>query len=371
MYAFVLLIGFCTLVYLFVKRARSYWQRKGFKTSPNVDYLFGHFKPVFTKKQSTANRLKSIYDSVTEPYVGIYSPVAPILMIRDTELAQTILVKDFRHFTDSGTHCDESYDPLSGHLGTLSGDRWKMMRSKLSPTFTAGKIKAMFSAFVECSKPLQNHLERLANEKKVLDTCEIAASYLTDIVASVAFGISVDTINNPNDEFRVCGRKILEPGWNSFRWVLSFIAPKLMSIFRIKLMDDSVEHFIRSVVKQNLEHREKNNVVRKDFFQLLVQVRNTGSVQSDDHWETVINNDKNQKALSEDEISAQTFVFFVAGFETSSTTISFCLYELAMNQDIQKRVHEEIDRVLDEHKGQITYQSIAEMEYLDACVNGN
>lgn len=46
------------------------------------------------------------------------------------------------------------------------------------------------------------------------------------------------------------------------------------------------------------------------------------------------------------------------------------MYELAKNQDIQKRVQEEIDRVLEAHQGKITYDSINEMKYLEACIDG-
>jgi len=71
-----------------------------------------------------------------------------------------------------------------------------------------------------------------------------------------------------------------------------------------------------------------------------------------------------------DVIAAQAFVFFVAGFETTSTTMTFCLYELARNPDIQERVRNEIDTVLERHGGNITYEAISEMEYLDKVVSG-
>ena len=69
-------------------------------------------------------------------------------------------------------------------------------------------------------------------------------------------------------------------------------------------------------------------------------------------------------------LAAQAFFFFAAGFETSSTTMTFCLYELSLHQDIQDRLRQEIDVVLQKHGGKITYEGIQEMEYLDKVVSG-
>jgi cytochrome P450 family 6 len=71
-----------------------------------------------------------------------------------------------------------------------------------------------------------------------------------------------------------------------------------------------------------------------------------------------------------ESMAAQAFVFFLGGFETSSTTMTFCLYELSLHQDIQDRLREEIDVVLQKHDGKLTYEGIQEMKYLDKVVSG-
>lgn len=138
--ALALLIGIITLAYLYARRTYSYWERKGFTYHPGINYVFGHFKTSFTQKENLGVTLSRIYNSTKEPFIGIYSIFRPILMVRDTELVRNILIKDFNYFTDRGVHCNEEYDPLSGHLFALPGQRWKNLRNKLSPTFTSGII---------------------------------------------------------------------------------------------------------------------------------------------------------------------------------------------------------------------------------------
>lgn len=365
---FTVLIGAIILLYFYLKRSYTYWERNGFKTLPGANYLCGHFRKTLLRKEFIGNVVKHLYDSTSEPFVGIYSILTPILLVRDPELIRLIMIKDFAHFSDRGVHCNEDYDPLSGNLFGVTGQRWKYLRSQLTPAFTSGKLKAMFSTIIDCGSSLSNYLNEFTINGKSINVREIAACFTTNVTASVGFGIDIDTIVNADNEFRVCGRHIFnQTPSNIIRSFLFFNAPKIMSWFRMKITPIEVEKFICAIAKQNLEYRENNNVSRKDMFQLLIQLRNTGTVQMDDEWETVLNK---QKTLSEDEIAAQTFVFFLAGYETSSTTLSFCLYELAKNPDIQERLHHEIDEILEKHNGQMTYESISEMKYLEACIVG-
>lgn len=134
------------------------------------------------------------------------------------------------------------------------------------------------------------------------------------MIASLVFGIDIDTIKDPDNEFRVFGRGLVKLSiWDGFRLLFNFFVPKVMTLLRIKFVNECVEKFIMSVVKQNLDYREKNNVSRKDFFQLLIQLRNSGSVQSDNEWNTVVHGDESQKSLTLTEIAAESFAFFLAG----------------------------------------------------------
>jgi cytochrome P450 family 6 len=71
-----------------------------------------------------------------------------------------------------------------------------------------------------------------------------------------------------------------------------------------------------------------------------------------------------------DMFVGQAFFFIIAGYETSGTTLSYALYELAMHPKIQHRLRAEIMRVLSKHNGELTYDGIQEMTYLDMVVSG-
>lgn len=65
----------------------------------------------------------------------------------------------------------------------------------------------------------------------------------------------------------------------------------------------------------------------------------------------------------------QTIILNFLGFETSSSLISFALYELALNPDIQQRVRDEVRHELDENDGKITYELINRLDYLEMVAN--
>ena len=67
---------------------------------------------------------------------------------------------------------------------------------------------------------------------------------------------------------------------------------------------------------------------------------------------------------------AQALTFLTAGYETSGSTLSFALYELALHPEIQQRLRAEILQVLRKHDGKLTYDGIQNMSYLDRVVSG-
>ncbi|KAF2882937.1 hypothetical protein ILUMI_23242 [Ignelater luminosus] len=359
----------------YLKWVFGYWNRKNIIT-PTVSLPFGNASQVFAQTIPFGIEFKEIYLQMKPkglPYCGYYFFTQPVLVVFDLELAKSIIIKDFSHFTDHATYSNEENDPLTGHLFSLKGQKWKNLRVKLTPTFTSGKMKMMFQSLLDCSRELIGFMDGVSKSREPVEIKEVVGRFTTDIIGTCAFGIECNSLKNPDSEFRRYGKKVFEVGFiETVKNLISVSAPQVLDALRIPLFSPEVAKFFIGVVKETVDSREKNNIIRNDFMHLLIQLRNNVKVR-DDEIPGELKSGKNENGqgstLTLEEITAQAFIFFLAGFETSSTTLTFCFYELVANPEIQEKLRLEIKDVLEKHDGKLTYNAIMEMTYMDWCVN--
>ena len=63
-------------------------------------------------------------------------------------------------------------------------------------------------------------------------------------------------------------------------------------------------------------------------------------------------------------------LFFLAGFDTASTLLCFTAHLLTTHPDVQSRLQEEIDMTMNKDGGNLTYEAVHGMKYLDMVVSG-
>jgi cytochrome P450 family 6 len=154
-------------LYFYFTRNFKFWQKLGIPYVKPVPFV-GNIKDCVFLKKTIGEQLQRIYvENRDKPYVGIFSFDKPSLLIRDLELVKNILVKDFNTFMDRAPSAEEKNDPLfSNILGVIKGQRWRHLRTNLTPVFTSGKMKMMFCLVDTCGKELADCLHKATADGK-------------------------------------------------------------------------------------------------------------------------------------------------------------------------------------------------------------
>nr|XP_025875413.1 cytochrome P450 3A12-like [Vulpes vulpes] len=289
---------------------------------------------------------------------GFYDGRQPVLAIMDPDMIKAVLVKEcYSVFTNR-----QSFGPvgfMKSAITVSEDEEWKRIRTLLSPTFTSGKLKEMFPIIGQYGDMLVRNLRKEAEKDKAISLKDIFGAYSMDVITSTSFGVNIDSLNNPQDPFVENAKKLLKFDFRD-PFLLSivlfpFLTP-LYEMLNIWLFPKKITDFFTKSVKRMKESRLKDKQKhRVDFLQLMINSQNSKEMNT-------------HKALSDLELVAQSIIFVVAGYETTSTSLCLLMYELATHPDVQQKLQKEIDATFP-NKAAPTYDTLVQMEYLDMVLN--
>lgn len=191
---------------------------------------------------------------------------------------------------------------------------------------------------------------------------EVCALFTTDLISTIAFGISANSLKNPDGEFRSQCRKMFDftvP--RAIDFSVAFFLPKLVSILRVKLFSKEFSQFLRSAITHVMSERELTGIPRNDLIDILVGLKKEAAAAAKEGKYSIMQN--------QDRLVAQAAVFLTAGFETSSSTMAFTLFELGKKPELQEKLRREIsEALLNEKNGTLCYEKISTLEYLNMVV---
>jgi len=186
----------------------------------------------------------------------------------------------------------------------------------------------------------------------ILEIGDLMARYTSDVIGRCAFGVECNGLRNPEAEFAIMGRRAFSERRHC-KLVDGFIEsfPEVARFLRMRQIHQDITDFYVGIVRETVKQREEQGIVRSDFMNLLIEMKQRGE-------------------LTSEEMAAQAFIFFAAGFDTSASTLGFALYELAKQPALQAKLREEIDQALRLHNGEFTYDSMQELRYMELVIAG-
>ena len=150
-----LIVVVTTLLYFWGTKGHDFFSKQG------IPYVKPW--PILGSQPSVMNGIAYEYDKQNAkkygPTWGVFAGRTPHLYTVDQELIKRILIKDFDHFMNRRGF-EKSDDVFTQTLDTLHDEKWKKIRSGLSPIFTTGKLKGMMKPISDCVDSLVERLKQ-------------------------------------------------------------------------------------------------------------------------------------------------------------------------------------------------------------------
>ncbi|XP_076351928.1 cytochrome P450 3A11-like [Tachypleus tridentatus] len=370
----------------------SFFQDLGIP-GPKPNFFFGNLREFQTKG---AIKCREEWIKKYGKICGFYYGRLPIIIVADLDLLKQIQIKDFHKFTGRPLIIPGGLQPsmeFNSQLTMQRGDHWKEVRSLLTPSFSSSKMRQMTPIMQKAVGILMEKIAEKAQTEEDFDIYEMYQGLTTDVIGQTAFGIQTNVQQNPEDPFLNNSRAIFNIQTSEFLIFLSICFPELYNIFYpIRKLVDIIWHQIFSIPGRSLiegitkviEERRGNPALRRiDLLQMMLDARmakediqNVTAKQltagedepiegvSNDKKETSKEGKKQMKFITDVEIKANSILFLLAGYETTSTALGFTTHILVNRQDVQEKIREEMNDVIGQD-GVLDYNTVNKLRYLD------
>ncbi|XP_055605122.1 probable cytochrome P450 9f2 [Uranotaenia lowii] len=387
-----LILTALVLIYRRITHKNDYFHDKPIP-SMAVQPIFGSTAGPILNRTTFSEFIGKIYNKYAGVKVfGLFDMTMPMFVIRDPELIKNLAVKHFDHFVDHRPLFETSNESpdiyFNKMLISLTGQKWRDMRAMLSPAFTGTKMRTMLGLMTGYSEQAVSILKQQASRSGGYLHYEMKDLFIrmaNDIIATCAFGLKVESIeNSENDFFRMAQRMFNSNKLKMMARILtSRIWPGLLSKFDIDLFDRDITKYFSQIIREAVRTRKEQGIVRPDMINMLMQAQQgtlkhaqdpATEADQDAGFSTVeesnVGKQSISRAISEPEFIAQCLVFFVGGFDSISSILTFASYELAVNPDVQQRLYEEIQETNKNLQGKpLDYDTLQKMKYMDMVIS--
>ncbi|XP_066248975.1 LOW QUALITY PROTEIN: cytochrome P450 9e2-like [Euwallacea similis] len=333
-------------------------------------------------------------------YMGIYDFTVPVLCITDPELIKTITVKHFEYFTDI---LPLSIDPklesmAAGTLLLQNGEKWKSMRTLLSPILTTKKMKFLWNFIAEETTKLVDFLSEKTSENGCIEvemadlflgisrpiqlelkhsTRKLFFRFSSDVAANLAIGIKTDSLRGENNILYKSALELSEIDLDGPAFLMHRFFPRLSKVLPFLATIRNNTLFVAYLQLLGIRiFNKKSNLVFEEAYKESISAKLRSQVKRNDVVDSLLdiinsdNGDQSSLKLKSTfwDVVGMAANFFSAGLHPVSSALLFGTYELALNKDVQERLRLEIHQIAQKHP-EVTYEVIQEMLYMDMVVS--
>ncbi|KAI0426738.1 cytochrome P450 [Xylaria sp. FL1042] len=263
-----------------------------------------------------------------------------IVVASPEALAEVLTTKSY-HFRKPQTVAN-ALKPIAG-VGILlaEGDHHKHQRRTLLPAFAYRHIKDLYGLMWDISSHSVTSLtEAVAGESKAdkqpytLDIMQWASKVTLDIIFVGGMGQSIDSVRNEDGDYMAL-RQIYKTVFSQNKQDL------ILFILRVWVLPSWLLRFVP--LKRNAELQKAARKLRDICRQLIRQKKSDLESEVADKGEKdILTVALNYGGFTEDELVEQLLTFLAAGHETTATALTWAVYVLSKNPDMQTKLRDEI-----------------------------
>jgi cytochrome P450 len=244
-------------------------------------------------------------------------------MVIDPDDVHRVLVANNRNY-EKGVGYRKLKLALGGGLFVSEGELWQRQRRLMQPPFTARGVTEFADTMTACTvQMLDRWHDRPVGD--VLDINQEMARLAMDIIATTMF------------DFRV-GEEAFEAA-NAFRFVLEFMALRSITLVDVPLFVPTSSNrrfrqamqILDAFTHRMIDERRNQATAPRDLLSMLLHARD----------------DETGQGMSERQLRDEVITIFFAGHETTAQSLTWTMYLLSQNPDAERRLHEEVDHVLE------------------------
>ncbi|XP_075979732.1 cytochrome P450 6B1-like [Anticarsia gemmatalis] len=355
MFLYLLVFVFAWLLYYFLTKSFNYWKDRQV-CGPKPIPFFGNFKDVVLRKKHVGMLYNEMYKQYPdEKVVGLFRMTAPTLLIRDLDIAKQVLIKDFECFPDRATYY--SKQGLGQNMFHCDLVTWKILRKRFTSVFTSSKFKSIFHLLVDRGDKFNNYIEDVTMKQPEQDVYNLMLKYTVSTIMVAGFGLDIDTFNDSR-LFEIIDEEVKA----SFLSEVDIVFPGFLTQFNLSLLAKNTIQFCHEIVRTGISNQRLKTDIH-NVMDVILSFKDKSDIYSTEKIKT----DEKQPMVevTDELLAAQAWVFYTAGNANNTLSLTYAMYHLARNPDVQEKLRQEIDEVLAKYDGKLTYEALKEMKYLD------
>ena len=296
------------------------------------------------------------------------------LVLRDPAMIKQIMIRDFDHFVNR-IHDVQQDRLLNKSVLLLRDQKWRDMRTMLSPIYTSSKMKYMYGLLADCVEDFvkfYSEKAKSAGGEVEIETHDVFARITADGIVTTALGFKGDCVRNKDSKIYEMTDEMEADFTSPTTLTLTFMFPALFKLLGFQTFRKSVHEFFETNVLNEIQRRRDGKITRPDVIQLLIQAKEgqlkleAGDAEELSYTESKIKKISN---WTDEDLVAQALILFLGGFDTTATLMQVISFELARNLEVQQTLIDEVDEMIEMLDGNsITYEKLNEMKFLDMVV---